>query len=187
MGTFPVCQLLTEQPCHALEDLPVRRPIAPTPILVVVAFCLLFGSCSRLLRYTVVGHVSDADTDRCLSGVEIRLNERIARAPRLERYGPPRTQPILPVTVGEQGDFRFTVFRDNHTALRGGLLWSLVLTKEGYETVRVDISPDPTNLPGKRALIRVIVEMRKVPNAETLRERGRERLKVGALITNSAT
>ena len=160
-----------------------RRVCWALCITIGLGLCLgPLGGCSRRIRFAVRGIVKDAANGSSLRGVSISLKADATSGPIPHMYKGPHPTPALPMRTDERGLFEVSLQDVDQVVISLRPRWNLVLTKEGYETVRVDISPDPTNLPAKRAVIRVIVEMRKEPNAEALRERGRERLKVGSWI-----
>ena len=139
-----------------------RRVCWALCITIGLGLCLgLLGGCSRRIRFAVRGIVKDAADGSSLRGVSISLKASATSEPIPHMYTGPQPTPALPMRTDERGLFEVSLQDVDQVVISLRPQWNLVLTKEGYHTETIDISPDPKKLPGSRpGQIRVICYLR---------------------------
>lgn len=140
--------------------MPGRTDLLRIVALGVVALTLgVIPGCSSRIYFNLFGIVKDASDGGLLEGVEISIKGRSDQRPGVDYT--PETEPAQPVTTILDGQFRIKLSSIDRSIIAATPRWELVLSKDGYVTEVVDISPNPHKLPGSSpGQIRVIVYLR---------------------------
>ncbi len=146
------------------------------PLLRLALFVLLACSlegCSATVRWHVVVDVIDVD-GRPLQDARIVLRHKPARhvwgevGPAMQK---PNVIPAMPWFTSQRGRAEFTIEWSNWAIEDERPVWTVVISKEGFESIALDISPDVDHLGGSgpwpvrvRASLRADVGQEDVPS-----------------------